>query len=86
MSEIDPIREFVVQNFLFGDGHRLQHNTSFIESGIIDSTGILELTTFLEEAYGISIEDHELTPENMDSLLNVATFVDRKRAAAGNGT
>lgn len=86
MSEIDRIREFVVENFLFGDGHHLQGNTSFIQSGVIDSTGILELITFLEETYGISIEDHELVPENMDSLLNVAAFVDRKRAAAGYGT
>jgi acyl carrier protein len=79
MSEIQAIREFIVENFLFGDGSRLQDNTSFLQDGIIDSTGILELTAFLEKTFGIKVEDHELVPQNMDSLAQVAAFVDRKR-------
>jgi len=78
MSHIDMVREFIVENFLFGDGQQLQDDTSFMESGIIDSTGILELITFLEEKYEIKIEDDELIPENLDNLQNVARFVDRK--------
>jgi len=78
MSHIDTVREFIVENFLFGDGQQLQDDTSFMESGIIDSTGILELITFLEEKYEIKIEDDELIPENLDNLQNVARFIDRK--------
>ena len=78
MSNIDTVHEFIVENFLFGDGQQLQDDTSFMESGIIDSTGILELITFLEEKYEIKIEDDELIPENLDNLQNVARFIDRK--------
>ena len=72
---VDEIREFVVNNFLFGDGENLKDNTSFLDEGIIDSTGILELITFLEERYTITIGDDEVVPENLDSLQNVARFL-----------
>ncbi|MHC4430275.1 MAG: acyl carrier protein [Planctomycetota bacterium] len=78
MDYSSKVREFVVENFLFSDGEVLKEDTSFMEEGIIDSTGILELVFFLEENFGISIEDHELVPENMDSLQNIAAFVARK--------
>ena len=78
MSYINTIQEFVVENFLFGDRERLNENTSFLESGIIDSTGILELVSFLEETYDIVIKDDELIPENLDSLKNVAQFLEQK--------
>lgn len=78
MDNISKVREFVVENFLFGDGESLQEDTSFMEEGIIDSTGILELVFFLEESFNISVEDHELVPENMDSLLSIAGFIGRK--------
>ena len=78
MSHIGTVREFMVENFLFGDGEALKDDTSFMEEGIIDSTGILELVFFLEESFSISVEDHELVPENMDSLQGIASFIDRK--------
>jgi acyl carrier protein len=78
MSHLEVVRDFVVKNFLFGDGAKLEDDSSFLESGIIDSTGILELITFLEENYGIQIDDEELVPDNMDSLQNVARFLARK--------
>ena len=78
MSYYSKIREFIVENFLFGDGTAVKENTSFLEQGIIDSTGILELVMFLEETYGIKIEDEELIPENLDSLINIARFLERK--------
>ena len=56
---------------------------SFLESGIIDSTGLLELVSFVEERYGISIADRELMPENLDSLKNLSQFVARKLEAVG---
>ena len=78
MDYSSKVREFVVENFLFSDGEVLKEDTSFMEEGIIDSTGILELVFFLEENFGISIEDHELIPENMDSLKSIAGFLARK--------
>ena len=78
----EQVRQFIVNNFLFGDGGRLQETTSFLQSGIIDSTGILELITFLEESYNIKIQDDELVPENLDSVVNVAVFVARKAPCA----
>ena len=78
MNVLSEVREYVVQNFLFGDGERLGDDTSFLEEGIIDSTGIQELIMFLEEAYGLKIEDDELIPKNFDTLQNVANFIERK--------
>ena len=78
MSHAEQIREFVVNNFLFGDGSRLQNDTSFLESGIIDSTGILEVITYMEETFGIKVNDDELLPENLDSIDNIVGFLDRK--------
>ncbi|MHC4707980.1 MAG: acyl carrier protein [Planctomycetota bacterium] len=78
MDYSSKVREFVVENFLFGDGELLREDTSFMEEGIIDSTGILELVFFLEESFSISVEDDELVPENMDSLASIARFISRK--------
>ena len=75
----NKVREFIKNNFLFGnDSFSLSDDDSFLETGIMDSTGILELITFIEENYSISIEDDELLPENLDSLNNVAAFIKRK--------
>jgi acyl carrier protein len=74
------IRSFIVSNFLFGqEGKGFADDVSFLENGIIDSTGLLELVTFIEQTYGISVADRELLPDNLDSLQNVSRFVVRKR-------
>ena len=73
------IRQFVVENFLFGQNDRqIDDDRSFLESGIIDSTGVLELIAFIEQKYGISVADEELVPSNLDSVQRVASFVDSK--------
>ncbi len=72
------VREFVINNFLFGDASSLQDDKSFLESGIVDSTGMLELIMFLENTYGIKIEPEEMVPDNLDSVNRVAEFVARK--------
>ena len=82
MDNSIKVREFVVENFLFGDGESLKDDTSFMEEGIIDSTGILELVFFLEETFSLSVEDDELVPDNMDSLQNITRFIDRKLDAS----
>lgn len=80
----EDIKNFVVANFLYGqDGQSLTADQSFLESGIIDSTGVLELVAFLEQQFGITVADRELLPENLDSLQNAAAFVSRKRAELG---
>jgi acyl carrier protein len=78
MEHIDIIRVFIVDNFLFGDDRRMVDDTSFLESGIIDSTGMLELVSFLEERFGIRVEDEEFVPDNLDSLQNLSVFIGRK--------
>ena len=84
MNYISTVREFIVANFLFGDGEQVKDDTSFLEGGIIDSTGILELVMFLEETYNIQIQDDELIPENLDNLQSVAKFLDRKLNAGSD--
>ncbi|MDY6880123.1 MAG: acyl carrier protein [Thermodesulfobacteriota bacterium] len=72
------IRDFVVENFLFGNNNGLKNDTSFLDEGVIDSTGILELVNFLEEEFEITVDDEELIPENLDSIDNVVTYLQRK--------
>ncbi len=75
----DKIRAFVVENFLFGSDENLGDKTSFLDEGIIDSTGILELVSFLEEDFSITVDDEELIPENLDSINNVTAYLERKK-------
>jgi acyl carrier protein len=80
---VSEIRAFIVTNFLFGQqGRGFTEDESFLETGIIDSTGLLELVAFVEQQYGISIADRELVPENLDSLKNLSQFIVRKRETA----
>jgi acyl carrier protein len=80
------IRQFVVQNFLFGQDGDLVDGTSFLESGIIDSTGVLELVAHLEETWGVKVRDDELIPDNLDSIDAIVAYVERKaRASATPG-
>ena len=74
------VRGFIVDNFLFGtEDESLTDDASFLETGIIDSTGILELITFVEKTFEITIADDEMLPENLDSLDQISAFVLRKR-------
>ncbi len=74
------LREFIVETFLFGDeSETFEDNDSFMQKGIIDSTGVLELTSFLEEKYGVKVEDEELIPANLDSIENLIGFIGRKK-------
>ncbi len=74
----DKIKTFIVENFLFGSDDGLTDKTSFLDEGIIDSTGILELVSFLEEDFGIEVDDEELIPENLDSIQNVVEYLEKK--------
>ena len=74
----DRVRAFIKENFLFGNDDALKDDTSFLNEGILDSTGILELVSFLEEEFSITIEDEELLPENLDSINNVLAYLEKK--------
>jgi len=74
----EKIRTFIVDNFLFGDGSNLANDTSFLEERIIDSTGILQIISYIEEEFDIKINDEEIIPENLDSLSNINVFLNRK--------
>lgn len=80
MTEIrDQVRTFVRTNFYVPEGVTLSDEASLLEHGIIDSTGVLELVTFIEDSFGISIEDSEMVPENLDSVASIATFISGKK-------
>lgn len=75
----DVLVTFIKENFITGRSQKeISPEESLVDSGIIDSTGILELVMFLEEKYSITIEDEELIPENLDSVKNLVAFLERK--------
>jgi acyl carrier protein len=79
MEEIKlKVRNFVVENFLFGNANGLADDTSFLEAGILDSTGVMEVVAFLEQQFNVRVDDDELTPENLDSIASIGAFVSRK--------
>ena len=77
-SFVPLIRAFVLENYVYGQEMTFADSDSFLESGIIDSTGVLQLVTYLEETYDIRVEDDELTPDNLDSVDSVAAYLGRK--------
>jgi acyl carrier protein len=76
MREI--IKSFIIDNFLFGEEEGLEDHTSFLNAGIVDSTGILELVDFLDNEFNIKISDDEILPENLDSINNIVYFLEKK--------
>ena len=76
------VREFIAENFLFRADADLDDDQSLLESGVIDSTGVLEVIAFLEQTFGISIADEEIVPENLDSINNMTRYLASKLPAA----
>ncbi len=83
MSPIETeVRQYVSDRLLFGRTEvELKGDTSFLESGIIDSTGVLELVSFLEEQFKVKVDDEDLIPANLDSVHAIVRFVESKRTA-----
>ena len=81
MNEIkEKIKTFIVNNFLLGvNAGNLNDSDSFLEKGIVDSTGILEVVSFIEESFSIKVEDEELLPDNLDSINHLVDFVQKKQ-------
>jgi acyl carrier protein len=76
----DKVRAFVTSNFYVADPSSLRDTESLLDSGIIDSTGVLEVIGFIEDSFGVTVEDHEMLPENLDSIERIANFIQRKLA------
>jgi len=79
-ATVQQIRAFIVENFLLGKDSGFDNSESLLESGIIDSTGIMLVVAFLEERFGIAIADDDLVADNLDSVDCISRFVERKRS------
>ncbi|WP_456445164.1 acyl carrier protein [Thiolapillus sp.] len=80
MSSEEKIREFILENYLFTDDQsELNNDDSFLDQGILDSTGILEIIFFIEDEFGIKIKDDEMVPDNLDSVNRIVAFIKRKQ-------
>lgn len=83
MSVEKKIRAYILENFLFTDDESaLNSADSFLDKGVLDSTGILEVIYFLEDEFGVKVEDDEMVPENLDSVDNIVKFVNSKAQVA----
>jgi acyl carrier protein len=74
------VREFLLDNFVMGSDADIADDVSFMKTHILDSTGFIELVTFIEETFDIKVADEEMVPENLDSLLNIEAYLERKGA------
>ena len=79
MDTKEQIRQYLAQNFLFSDnGFDLSDDVSFLEEGIVDSTGVLELVMFVEETFSVEVADDEIIPDNFDTVNSLAAYIERK--------
>jgi acyl carrier protein len=79
MNTKEQIRQYLAQNFLFSDnGFQLGDDVSFLEEGIVDSTGVLELVMFVEDTFNVEVPDEEIIPDNFDSVNNLAVYIEGK--------
>ncbi|HEX9036406.1 MAG TPA: acyl carrier protein [Ktedonobacterales bacterium] len=70
------VREFIMQNFFYGGlGQPLTDDLLLVERGGLDQTGVLEIAMFIEETYGVQVDEADLTPENFDTIDNIARFI-----------
>ncbi len=80
MSELlaSSVKQFIIDNFLFGDSKKLKEDTHLLDKGIIDSTGVLELVAFIEDNFNITVKDDELVQDNFSSLNAIEKFLQSK--------
>jgi acyl carrier protein len=82
MSAEQKVRKYILENYLFTDDESaLTNGDSFLDKGIIDSTGIMEVIFFLEEEFGVHVEDDEMVPENLDSVNNIVAYISKKQSS-----
>ena len=84
METHNKIRNYIAQNLLFSDnGFEYDDDVSLLDEGIVDSMGVLELVLYLEETFGISVEDQDVTPDNFDSINKIVGYLHRKMEVIG---
>jgi len=83
MTIQERVRRFILEYFYVSDPEELTDEVSLLDSGIVDSTGMMEIILFLEGEYAIDVADHDTIPENLESISRIAAFVARKQRAAG---
>lgn len=83
MSTEKKLRAYILESFLFTDDESaLSNSDSFLEKSIIDSTGIMEVIFFIQDEFGIEVEDEEMIPDNLDSVNSIVAFIENKKKAA----
>ena len=82
MTVQERVRQFILESFYVSDPTELTDEVSLIDSGLVDSTGMLEVILFIESEYAIQVEDRETTPGNLETIGRIAEFVARKKATA----
>lgn len=84
MTETAIIKNFIVENFLYGEDNGFTNDASLLDFGIVDSTGILQIITYVEKEFGIRVGDDEVLPENFDSIIKICTYIGKKQSALRN--
>jgi len=80
----DQIKDYIARNLLFSDnGFPYSEGVSFLDEGIVDSVGVMELVSFVEEDFHVNVDDLDITPENFDSVSKIAAYVRRKTNSDG---
>ncbi len=80
MSDVkEKVRQFIISNFYVADPAALNDDASLLDAGIVDSTGVLEVITFIEGEFGITVDDAEMVPENLDAVNHITAFVQKKK-------
>jgi acyl carrier protein len=75
----DKVRGFIISNFYVADPAALKDDASLLDAGIVDSTGVLEVISFIEGEFGITVDDAEMIPENLDAVNHITAFVQKKK-------
>lgn len=86
MNVQERVRQFIIQNFYVSDPSELTDDASLIAGGWVDSTGMLEVMSFIETEFGVRVADSEMVPENLDSVSKIALFVARKSTGGRGAT
>jgi len=79
----DQVRQFITTNFYVDDPDELPNSASLLDRGIVDSTGVLEVIGFIEETFGVHVEDSEMLPDNLDPIERITAYLKRKVGTAG---
>lgn len=75
----DQIRQFILKNLYFVPDETLDDESSFLDTGVVDSTGVMELVTFVQTEFGVIVEPQDIVVENFDSVSKLARFIRRKQ-------